>query len=156
MKGERERHLAALAFVLDGRVELTEEAHLALVAEPHDVAGGKPLRRPHKGAPARAVETPVQRRFDGGLGVTAADAAALQPRRNHLGVIDDQRVAGLQQVRQIAHTAIIEFRLLARPHDQQPRRIARNNRPQRNPLWREFEIEQIRAHRAVIAHNRGR
>ena len=35
---EGQRHLAALAFGFHGRVELAEEAHLALVAEAHDVA----------------------------------------------------------------------------------------------------------------------
>ncbi len=49
---EGERHLAALALRLHGGIELPEEAHPALVAEPHDVAYRKPLRRLHEGAPA--------------------------------------------------------------------------------------------------------
>ena len=32
------------------------------------------------------------------------------------------------------------------PHDQQARRVARNDRSQRNPVWREVEIEQVGAH----------
>ena len=85
---EGERDLAAVALLLDGGVELAEEADLALLAEPHDVAGREPLCRLHEGAPARAVETAMQCRFDGGLGA-AADAPAFQPRRDHLGVVDD-------------------------------------------------------------------
>ena len=56
MEREGERHLAALAFVLHGRIELAEEADFAFVAEAHDVAGGEPLRRLDEGVPARAVE----------------------------------------------------------------------------------------------------
>ena len=76
MEGEGERHLAALAFGLDGGVELVEEAHPAFAAEAHDVADGEALAGFHQGVPARAVEPLDQRRGDGRLAVAAADAAA--------------------------------------------------------------------------------
>ena len=50
MKGEGERHLAALALGLDGGVELVEEAHPALAAETHHVADREALARLHQGA----------------------------------------------------------------------------------------------------------
>ena len=68
VEGEGERHLAALALVLDRRVELAEEADPALLAEAHDVADREPLGRLDEGAPARAVEPLVQRRLDLRLG----------------------------------------------------------------------------------------
>ena len=158
MEREGERHLAALALVFDGGIELAEEAHLALFAEAHDVAGGEPLGRPHEGAPARAVEAPVQRRLDGGLGGAAADAAALQPRRNHLGVVDDERVTGLQQVRQIAHAAIVELRPLAPPGRTTSRRAASRGTTGRNAIRSGGRSKSNRSVRinTVIAHNRGR
>jgi hypothetical protein len=70
----------------------------------------------------------------------------LQPRRDHLGVIHHQRVARLQQLRQLAHAAVFHFGLAARPHQQQPRGVARRDRPQGDPLRRQVEIEQVGAH----------
>src|SRR5262245_40663791 len=105
MEREGQRHLTALAFFLNGRVELAEETDLALLAEAYDIAGGEALRGFHKGAPARAINAAVQCRLDGRLGA-APDAPALQSRRDHPGVINDDYVAGAQQLRQIAHRAI--------------------------------------------------
>ena len=107
---EGERHLAALALFLHRRVELAEEADPALVAEAHDVARREPLCRPHEGAPARAVEPPCSVASIRGC-LAAPEPPAGQPRRDDLGVVDHQRVAGPQQVRQIAHAAVLEFRL---------------------------------------------
>src|SRR6185436_6562998 len=121
------------------------EAYLALVAEPHDIARRKPLRRLDESAPARPVETLVQRRFDRRLG-TAPDAPAAEPRWYYLAVIDDQGIARAQQVREVAHRPIVELRCRAGPNDQQPRRIARRNRPQRDSLRRQLEIKQIGKH----------
>ena len=108
VKGEGERDLAALAFGLDRGVELIEKAHPAFAAEAHDVADRKPLARLHQRVPARAVEPFDQRRRDRRFAIAAADAAAVQTRRDHLGVVDDERVAGTQQVRQVAHGPVLE------------------------------------------------
>ena len=70
-KANGERDLAALALLLDGGVELAEEAHLALVAEADDVAGGEPLGRLDEGPPARAVEP---------LGQASPRSSARRPR----------------------------------------------------------------------------
>ena len=105
VKRKREGHLAALAFLLDRGVELFEEAHPAFGAEAHHVAGFQPLRRAHQRAPARSVEPPDERRRDGGLAIVfaaTAEPAAVQIRRQHFGVVDDQRIAAAQQRRQVA------------------------------------------------------
>ena len=71
--------------------------------------GCKPFRRPHESAPARAVDALVQIGFDPRL-LAAPDPPPGQPRRNDLGVVDHERVAGLEQIRQIAHDAIFDSR----------------------------------------------
>ena len=141
---EGERDLAALAFRLHGRIELAEEADPALLAEAHDVAGREPLCRLDERAPARPVEAQVQRRLDRGLAGAAPDAPAAQPRRDHLAVVDHERVAGAQQIGQVAHGAIRHRR--AGTHHEQPRGVPRRDWTQRNPLGRQLEIEQIGTH----------
>ena len=148
VEGERERDLAALAFGFDRGVELAEEAHFALVAEPHHVADREPLGRLHQSLPARAVESFRQRRRDRRLMVAAADAAAREARRDHLGIVDDHRVARPQQRRQIAHDAVFQHRLALRAHDQKPRGVARHGRPQRDAVVRQRKVEQLGSHRS--------
>ena len=128
----------------DGRVERAGKAHAAVVAEVQPVALLQALGRPRQRPPAVGVEPLDQRHRDVG-GKVAAPAHALQRRRNDARVVEHQRVAFAQQRRQIAHAAIGERRL-ARRHDEQPRRIARAHRMQRDALLRQLEIEQIGAH----------
>src|SRR5207302_437262 len=103
MEREGERHLTPLAFFLDRGVELAEEAHPAFGAEPNDVADSQALARLHEGAPARAIETPMQRRLDDRLGIAPSDAPPGQSRRNDLAVVDHDCITGPQQPREIAH-----------------------------------------------------
>ena len=146
MEGEGERHLSALAFGFDRGVELAEEAHPAFIAEAHHVAGRETLGRFDEGLPARAVEATVQRGLDGRLHAAASDPAAAQACGDHLGIVDDQRITGTQQLRKIAHAAVLEFRRRAGPHHQQPRGIARGHRTQCDPRRRQLEVEQVRSH----------
>src|SRR5262245_42819431 len=113
MKREGERDLPVLPLGVDRGVEWAEEAHAALLAEADDIAGLELLRRPHQRAPARSVEPPGQRRLDARL-LAATDAAAGQPRRDHFGVVEDERIAVLQQIRQVGDSAILVFRRLDR------------------------------------------
>src|SRR5260370_19837684 len=92
MEREGERHFAALAFFLDGGIELAEQAHFAFRAEADDVSRRQPLARLREGAPARAVEALMQGRLDRVLGIAAPDPPACQARRNDLAVIDHERV----------------------------------------------------------------
>ena len=72
-------------------------------------------------------------------------ALADQARRNHLAVIDDERVARPQQHRQVSDRAILEFRRGIGPHQQQARGIARNHGAERDAVGRQVKIEQIGA-----------
>ncbi len=136
-KRKGERRLAALPFGLDRGVELTEKADAAFSAEAHDIADRKVLSRPYQGVPARAVEPLDQRRRDRRL-VTATlrtrKSAAVQARRQDFCVVDDERIALPQQIRQIADSAVFEPGQIARAHHQEPRTIARRHRPQRDAV----------------------
>ncbi len=166
----RQRHVAALVerLVEHRAVKRKGKSHLAppsplastvasscsrkqtrpSAAEAHDIAGFQPLRRPHQRAPARAVEPLGQRCRDRRLAIAAAAAepAAVQVRRQNLGVVDDQGIAAAQQRRQIADGAVLALDRRARTHDQKPRGIARRRRPQRDAVLRQGKIEQVGAH----------
>ena len=140
MEREGKRDLAALALRFDRGIKLTEKADPAFLAEAHDVARRQPLGRLDESAPARAVEALVQGCLDHWF-AAAADATAVKPRRNDLTVVDHQRVAGLQEIRQIAYRPVIKFGRRAGPHNEQSCGIARRNRPQRDPFRGQLEIE---------------
>ena len=108
---EAEQHLAALVLFDDGRVERAEKARIAVVAEMDAVSGRDALARPHEGQPAIRRDAHVQRRIDLRRCV-AAPADARQLRRNDLGVVEDQHIAGIEQRRQVANRPILE---VARP-----------------------------------------
>ena len=81
--------------MLDLRIEMAEKAYFSFVAEADDIALREFFCRFDQRLPARAVEPLDQRGLDLRFGV-AADAAARELRRDHLGVVDHQLVAGLQ------------------------------------------------------------
>jgi hypothetical protein len=82
-----------------------------------------------------------QQNFD--LSARAAFAArgprALQARRDDLGVVDGEGIAGREQFGQIAHEAVLARSVLA--HHKKPRRVARGRRAQRDQLLGKFEVE---------------
>ena len=106
-KVEGEQHLAALALFDDGRVERAEEAGIAVVAEADAVAAARRLAGRTKASQRSGAIAHMQRRFDLRRGV-AAPAHAAQLRRNDLGVVEDQHVAGIEQRRQVADDAVLE------------------------------------------------
>ena len=76
----------------------------------------------------------------------AADAAAMQERRNDFGVVDNHRVAGAQQLWQIADREVLKLRG-APARTTRSRAASRGVRgPQRDAILRQDEIKQIRAH----------
>jgi hypothetical protein len=152
VKRERQCNLALVALGLDLGVEMAEQADLAFIAEANDVAGRELLRRLDQRAPARAVQPLDQGRLDLRLGL-AADAAAFELGGNHLGVVDDELVAGLQPLRQLGDAAVMQRAV--RLHHEHARRIARAGGPQRDAGGREFEVEKIGAHGAVALHSLG-
>ena len=146
MKRERKRNLALVALVLDLRIEMAKQADPALIAEANGVALRQLFRRAHQRLPARAVEPLDQRGLDFRFGVPA-DAAAFELGGDHPGVVHYQLIAGLQPQRQIGNRAVAQDGVGL--HHQEPRRIARAHRTQRNGSCGKFEIEEIGAHGAM-------
>src|SRR5580704_19204891 len=111
--------------------------------EDQTVARPQAPRALRKRAPCAAAEVAVERDLDHRLAAPAG-----QPRRNHLGVVEDEKIARTQQCRQIRDPPVFEPSR-CRDH-QQPRRIARLARMQRNPLARQVKIEivDVHSHRA--------
>src|SRR3954451_17986463 len=121
---------------------MAEQADLALIAEADAIAGCEFLGRFHQRLPARAVEALDQRRLDLRLGL-AADAAALQLRRDYLGVVDDELVARLQPLRQVGDDLVAQRAAIDNQH---LRGVARARRAQCYALGGQVKIEEIVAH----------
>ena len=102
-----QQNLARFAFVLHFRVERCEKAGhaLARLAKTDALADFEPLGGPRERPPAAIIDALDQGRFDRGDRL-ASDPDALEPRRNDSGVVDDQRIAGCEKVRQIAHVRV--------------------------------------------------
>ena len=107
MQAEGELDFAGFADVGDGRIEVAEQADAALVAEADAVADSEALGRPGEGAPAAFVDALVQ--VEGDLRpALAAQALAVQRGADHARVVEDEGVAGAEQVGEIAHDAVVE------------------------------------------------
>ena len=155
-KVEADQHLPRLALLLDRRVEPGDEAGaLRRRAEPEPVARREAPSGTGEGPPSRRVD-PLEQRHRDGRRARAADALAVQFRRDHLGVVEDEHIARREQVRQVADVAVVEP--LPRLHHEQPGRVARPRRAERDALLRQVEIEEIDAHAAPVssANRRGR
>ena len=79
-----------------------------------------------------------------GFGVVPL-SGAFELGRDHLGVVEDERVAGGEQRRQIAHDAVGVERGGVRIDHEEPRRVARLRRPKRDQLRRQVKVEQVGA-----------
>ena len=96
---------------------------------------------------AGRIEPLMEQNFDARplpFGAGARQAPSPQPRRDHLGVVDDHQIAAAQKVRQIADMGVLERAV--RVNDQQPRGFARARGPQSNALVGQVEIEQRHIH----------
>src|SRR6185503_8569538 len=100
--------LAALALLRDSRREIFGEGDAIALLQP--------LGGPGEGAPFGIAEALMQQDLDARLA-----APADQPGGNDARIVEDQEVAGCQQLRQIAHAAVLER---AADHEQ-PRRVPR-------------------------------
>ena len=118
------------------------------MAEGDAVADFDPLAGPHEGQPAIRRLAHVQGGGDLGEALTVhrarAPAQPFELRRDHLGVVEDQDVARCQQRRQVADGLIGQR--TGRIDAEQARALPRRDRPERDPLRRQLEIEQINAH----------
>ena len=142
---EAERHLPLLAAGLDRRRQAAEQAGIASIPEGDTVAELKPLGRARQGQPAGGAEPLDQSRRDlRRVAVTLARAAKLG--RDHLGVVEDERIAWLKQAGKVEHRAIGERGRRGGFDHQQPRRVARYGWPERDQLLRQMIVERIDAH----------
>src|SRR5436309_3398188 len=124
---------------------MSEQAYPALITETNHIAGQQLFGRLHQSLPARAIEALDQSGLDLRFGA-AANATALQLGCDHLGVVYDNLVAGLEPLRKICNNSIAQH--VIRLHDQHASGIAGSCRPQRNAGGGKFEIEEISAHGA--------
>src|SRR5207253_7261800 len=96
-----------VTFALDLRIEMTEKAYLALIAEANHIALRQLLCRLDQRLPARAVEPLDQRRLDLRFGA-AADASPVKLGRDDFGVVHHHLVAGFEPLRKIADHAVTQ------------------------------------------------
>ena len=84
----------------------------------------------------------------------AAHANAGQPGGNDAGVVDNNHVARPQQAGQIADAPVDQQRVALWIDVEQARAFARLCRPQRDPFFGEFKIENIDAHGVSVRRRR--
>ena len=140
VKVETQDDLAALALFLDRRIERAEQTDPGLMTEADTVAGLQSFGGAHECPPTLRSKALDQGRFDLNRN-TVSLARSEQARRDDLGVVDNQKIAFAQHMRQVAHRAVFEFGRCIRMHDQELRGIARVRRTQRNRILRQLEIE---------------
>ncbi len=136
--------LTALALGLHGGVQPAQQAGAILdVTEAHPVTNPEPFARLHEGRPPVGRLALMQRGLDGDHGPVPL-AHAVQPRRDHLGVVEHQGVARTQEIGQIADSAVLKHPV--RPDHQHPRRIPRFGGTQGDAVVRQIEIKVRDAH----------
>ena len=140
-----QQNLARFAFVLHFRVERCEKAGhaFARLAETDALADFEPLGGPRERPPAAIIDALDQGRFDRG-GRLAPDPDALEPRRNDSGVVDDDRIAGCEKVRQIAHVRVRQGAVGA--DNEHPGAVSRIRGSERDAFGVENKIEGVDAH----------
>jgi hypothetical protein len=110
------------------------------LGEDETVAHSQPTRSFREGTPRAAAELAVKGDLDKRLA-----AAAGQPRRDHLGVVEDEQIARPQQCRQIGDLPVLEPTRCG--NNQQTSSIARLARMRRDQLAGQTKIEIVDVHR---------
>jgi len=82
--------------------------------------------------------------------IAIALAHAFKLRGYHLGIIENKRIAGLQQIGQLEHLSIFEW--LAGTDTQQSGVVTWFGWTQSNALFRQIEIEKINTHYEPLKH----
>jgi hypothetical protein len=151
---EGQGHLTALALGLDGGVQRAGQAGaVGVVPERQPVTLGELLSRAHESGPDGGRQPLVQ----GGLDTDhalATPANAVEPGRDHPGVVEHQDVAGAQQARQVADMQITQR--LTRFDQQQACGFPGGSRPERDALLGKFEIEIGDMHEVGVKATRTR
>ena len=104
---EAERHLSLLATGLDRRRHAAEQAGIAAIPECNMVAGFQPLGRARQSQPAVGSE-PLEQRHRDLRGAAVPQPRATKLGRDHLGVVEDERIARLKQAGKVEHRAVGE------------------------------------------------
>ena len=109
MQAEGKLHLAGLADRDDGGIELAQQADATIVAKADAIATLQALGGPRKGQPAAFVQALVQIEGDR-RPLLPPPTLSAQGGANDAGVVEDQRIAGVQEFGQRAHEAIGKWR----------------------------------------------
>ena len=141
-KIEDESRFAVFPARRDGRGEAARKTRLVASAERDAIAGFKPFRRPSQSLPAIGSQSFDQRHGDLG-GHLIAPSHAVELGGNDLGVVEDERIAGREQRRQIAHHSVGDVRSGVGLDEEKPASVARNHGAQRDQLLRQMKIEEI-------------
>src|SRR5439155_12457516 len=90
------------------RIEIAEQADATLVAEADAIPNGESLGRPGEGAPTAFVDALVQVEGDP-RPTLAAQSLPLQRRADHARIVEDDGVAGAEQVGEVTDKAVVEL-----------------------------------------------
>src|SRR5262249_21943472 len=115
----------------------------ARLAETDALADLEPLGGPRERPPTAIVDALNQRRLDRSNGL-APNAYPIKARRDDPRVVDDQRVAGREEVREVAHARVLEVAVGS--DNQHSRAVPRVRRLERDAFRRKDEIEGVDAH----------
>ena len=143
---EAQFELAAVSTRSRGCQQAALVASRVVVAERQPVAFADTLGGTDKGKPSVGTGAHVQSCGDT-RAVLAADAPAFELGGNDACIVEDERIAGLQQRRQIANDEIVECAIGF--DRQQLCAVARVRWAKRDIVLREIEIEKIDAHWSV-------
>ena len=148
---ESKRHRAVLAARLDRRLERAEQADIAALPEDDPVAGFSRLAGRAR-ACQRLGRQPLDQRHRDARLVRAALSNAVQLGGDHAGVVEHERIARLEQIRQVEDRLVGKRLACVRIDDEQPRRVARSRGPKRDQLLGKMVVEMRRPSR--ISHGR--
>ncbi len=110
------------------------------------IAGLEALGGTGKGFPAGGVDAHMECHGYARPLAAFAGPETFELRRDHLGVVKDQCVAGLEQIRQVKHTLVAENRICICVDNKHARTVARIGWSQRNVFLRQVEVEQVYTH----------
>ncbi|MND77368.1 hypothetical protein D3C80_690470 [compost metagenome] len=118
---------------------------VALITETDAVTLFDALAGARESLPARLVGAHVQRGRNSRLRRAFAQANALKLGGNDAGIVEDKRIAGLQERRQVKD-AVVFHAVFIRIDHQQARAVARVRRAKGDILLGQIEIEQVYTH----------
>ena len=133
-------------------VERSHQTRRVRMPKSDAIPGLQALCRPCERAPPRPIHPFDQVERDLRLDAVA-HPHTIERRRDHARIVEDERIAGLQKIRQIEHTAITQPAGLRIDHEHASR-IPRVRRIERDPLLRQFEIEQVGTHGGCLAKSK--